>query len=270
VKDLDLKAHWADEKLWIRNDFTGNDRWLRERAMHAQLSSVGSAHNIVEYLGATTYTNKRSLRLYMEYCPHGDLADLLCKHAKFDRANKGLMLDDNDEPVPEVKIPVRALWTFFRDLAKAACIMHLGHNPLDSGAQEPANWTEIIHHDIKPGNIFLAAPLSKTGRGIPVCKFLYIRQNDGGQLCNRIVVKDTDYKFGQYHNNIWNANWFWVKHRNEQDVPVEVKTMSDLRGRVGAEHAVKILNWHIATDRQLYRLYLEVRWHMFTHARIMD
>jgi hypothetical protein len=122
----------------------------------------------------------------------------------------------------------------------------------------------------KPGNIFLAAPLSKTGRGIPVCKSLYIRQNDVGQLCNRIVVKDTDYKFGQYHNNIWNANWFWVKHRNEQDVPVEVKTMSDLRGRVGAEHAVKILNWHIATDRQLYRLYLEVRWHMFTHARIMD
>jgi serine/threonine protein kinase len=170
VKDLDLMAQWADDKRWIKNDFTGNDRWIRERAMHAQLSSVGRAHNIVEHLGSTTYTNKRSLRLYMEYCPHGDLADLLCKHAKFDRANKGLMLDDNDEPVPEVKIPVRALWTFFRDLATAAFILHLGHNPLDSGAQEAANWTEIIHRDIKPGNIFLAAPLSKTGRGIPVCK----------------------------------------------------------------------------------------------------
>jgi serine/threonine protein kinase len=80
------------------------------------------------------------------------------------------MLDDNNEPVPEVKIPVRALWTFFRDLAKAACIMHLGRNPLESGAQDPADWTEIIHRDIKPGNIFLATPLSKTGRGIPVCK----------------------------------------------------------------------------------------------------
>jgi hypothetical protein len=99
---------------------------------------------------------------------------------------------------------------------------------------------------------------------------LYVRQNDGGQLCNRAVVKDADYKFGQYHNNIWNANWFWVKDRNEQDVPVEVKIMSDLRGRVGAEHAVKILNWRVATVRQLYRLYLEVRWHKFTHARIMN
>jgi hypothetical protein len=83
--------------------------------MHAQLYSVGSAHNIVEYLGATTYTIKRSIRLYMEYWPHGDLAGLLCKHAKFDRAEKSLIFDDNDEPLPEVKIPVRALWTFFDD-----------------------------------------------------------------------------------------------------------------------------------------------------------
>jgi serine/threonine protein kinase len=48
--------------------------------------------------------------------------------------------------------------------------MHTGHNPVAKGAQEPADWTEVIHRDIKPGNIFLAAPLSKTGRGIPVCK----------------------------------------------------------------------------------------------------
>jgi serine/threonine protein kinase len=136
--------------------------------MHAQLSSVGSAHNIVEYLGATTYTNKRSLRLYMEYCPHGDLADLLCKHAKFDRANKGPMFDDNNEPVPEVKIPVRALWTFFRDLATAACIMHLGRNPLESGAQDPACWTEIIHRDLNPATSS-SRPLSQR----PAVEFQY-------------------------------------------------------------------------------------------------
>jgi hypothetical protein len=99
---------------------------------------------------------------------------------------------------------------------------------------------------------------------------LYIRQNDGGQLCNRIVVKDADYKSEQDQNDPWNANWFWVKHRSEGDVPVEVQTMSDLRGRVGAEYAVETLNWRIATDRQFYRLYLEVRWHRFTHAQIMD
>jgi serine/threonine protein kinase len=100
VKEMDLKAHWAEAGLWIKNDFTGNNRWIRERAMHAQLSSVGSVHNIVKYLGATTYTDKRSIRLYMEYCPHGDLADLLCKHAKFDRAEQSRMCDENDDEVP--------------------------------------------------------------------------------------------------------------------------------------------------------------------------
>jgi hypothetical protein len=50
----------------------------------------------------------------------------------------------------------------------------------------------------------------------------------------------------------------------------KVKAMSDLRGRVGAEYAVRILNWRVASDLRLYRLYLEVRWHNPTcpHQRL--
>jgi serine/threonine protein kinase len=48
--------------------------------------------------------------------------------------------------------------------------MAYGYNPLDKDADEPEEWAEIIHRDFKPSNVFLAAPLAKTGRGIPVCK----------------------------------------------------------------------------------------------------
>lgn len=139
--------------------------------MHAQLSSVGSASGIVKYLGSNDKdTRNFKLRLYMEYCPHGDLKDLLCKHAKFDQANSADMLDDNDEPVPQVRIPLRALWSFFNDLAMAACIMERGLNPTSDPEDEVPRWIDIVHRDLKPSNIFLAAPLASTGRGIPVCK----------------------------------------------------------------------------------------------------
>lgn len=156
--------------MWISNNFTGNESWLRERAMLAQLSAVGSASGIVKYRGATTAADpKHKQRLYMEYCPHGDLMDLLCAHAKSE-SGLSAMYDDNNEPIPQVRFPVRALWSFFKDLAAAACIMAYGYNPLDPSSHEPDDWDEIIHRDLKPRNIFLAAPVAETGRGIPVCK----------------------------------------------------------------------------------------------------
>lgn len=139
--------------------------------MHAQLSSVGSANGIVQYRGATQKDARHFLqRLYMEYCPHGDLSDVLCSHAKFNPVDKSHLVDSEGQSISTVRIPSRALWTFFRDLASAACIMKSGCTPVDSGSNAPSDWEEIIHRDLKPNNIFLASPLAKTGRGIPVCK----------------------------------------------------------------------------------------------------
>jgi hypothetical protein len=102
--------------------------------------------------------------------------------------------------------------------------------------------------------------------------YRYIRQNDSGQLCNRIVVKDAVYNYGLYEINLWEnvEKWFWMTDRHNRKILVEVKAMSDLRGRVGAEYAVRILNWRVASDLRLYRLYLEVRWHNPTcpHQRL--
>jgi hypothetical protein len=48
-----------------------------------------------------------------------------------------------------------------------------------------------------------------------------------------------------------------VKDHRDQSIPIEVQTMSDLRGKNGSEFIVKLLNWRIAKERRLYRLYLE-------------
>lgn len=171
MKSIDISEAWNNDSNWIANDCTNGENWFREKAMHSQLSSVGSASGIVKYLGSNNKDARNfKLRLYMEYCPHGDLKDLLCKHAKFDQANSENMLDDNDNPIPHVRIPLRALWSFFNDLAMAACIMELGLNPTSDTDEGLSNWMDIIHRDLKPNNIFLAAPLASTGRGIPVCK----------------------------------------------------------------------------------------------------
>lgn len=48
--------------------------------------------------------------------------------------------------------------------------MESGHNPLDPSSHEPDDWDEIIHRDLRPSNVFLAAPLAESSRGIPLCK----------------------------------------------------------------------------------------------------
>jgi serine/threonine protein kinase len=172
VKYFSIANSYANEYMWISNDYTGNENWLRERAIHAQLSSVGSESGIVQYRGATSNRDRGDekwlQRIYMEYCPHGDLMDLLCEHAKTD--GRDPKLDENSQPIPQVRIPTRALWSFFKDLTSAACIMESGYDPLGNDYRAADDWEEIIHRDLKPGNIFLAAPLAKTSRGIPVCK----------------------------------------------------------------------------------------------------
>ena len=83
---------------------------------------------------------------------------------------------------------------------------------------------------------------------------LSIQQDENGQIRNRVVVKDCDYE----DQEIWDQKLFWLKDHRDQDIPVEVRTMSNLRGRIGSEFIVKLLSWRIAKERRLYRLYLEV------------
>jgi hypothetical protein len=79
-------------------------------------------------------------RLYMEHVPKGD-ADKLVKNHK-----------DDDEPVPET-----FLWLCFQALIKTALVMERGYLEEDEEDQ-PAEWSQIVHCDFKPGNLFLGLP----------------------------------------------------------------------------------------------------------------
>lgn len=82
----------------------------------------------------------RKIRLYMEHVPKGD-ADKLAKNHK-----------DSDEPVPET-----FLWLCFQALIKTALVMERGYLEEDEEDQ-PAEWSQIVHCDFKPGNLFLGLP----------------------------------------------------------------------------------------------------------------
>lgn len=68
--------------------------------------------------------------------------DLLCEHAKTD--GRDPKFDEDGQPIAPVRIPTRALWSFFKDLAAAACIMECGYNPLHDDYHAPEDWEEII------------------------------------------------------------------------------------------------------------------------------
>lgn len=69
-----------------------------------------------------------------------------------------------------VRIPRRATWSFFEDLAEAASSMAHGHDPLDPMSLQRGNWQTVIHRDVKPVNIFFGLPRTPGKRGIPELK----------------------------------------------------------------------------------------------------
>lgn len=61
---------------------------------------------------------------------------------------------------------------------------------------------------------------------------LYQRQDEHGRVSNRVVVKDCDYDTDD-KRYYWNdTTWFWTTDSSNEKVPIEAKTMADLRGKV--------------------------------------
>jgi serine/threonine protein kinase len=71
--------------------------------------------------------------MYLEYCPYGDLGNLLAHHQTI------------NQPIPEPLI-----WQVFESLVSAGLIMERR-----IVTQPNAGWTEIVHRDFKPQNAFL-------------------------------------------------------------------------------------------------------------------
>ncbi len=103
--------------------------------------------------------------LFMEYCDLGDLHDLIDKYVM-----RGLVK----------RVPEAFAWQVFLQMIQALCYIHQGLEGWEAINRAAANgdtagvngWTQVIHRDIKPGNIFLQAPRSHyhSSNAYPICK----------------------------------------------------------------------------------------------------
>lgn len=97
-----------------------------------RLRGAGSA-NVVKLIRGRLLAPDLVYRMYMEYCPYGDLGRILEHHRRI------------NQPIPEPLI-----WHIFESLVNAGLLMEQGHI---TQAQNP--WNQIFHRDFKPQNVFL-------------------------------------------------------------------------------------------------------------------
>lgn len=137
---FDVPAFWEGEVC---------RKVIKEESITRYLSTLPNARNIVKWQGAAIYETMRMYRVYMEYCPHGDLEELIERCIA------------RGEPIPE-----RQLCAIFEALISALCLLCSGCLP---GTEKDGHRT-ILHRNIKPANIFLGACHKEFWQGIPTAK----------------------------------------------------------------------------------------------------
>ncbi|SMR41281.1 unnamed protein product [Zymoseptoria tritici ST99CH_1E4] len=145
-----------------------------------KLGRLPDAHSIVRVRAFAIHDTLKMYRIYMEYCPHGTLNQLLVQHRAVKTGNL-----DADGMLVESNIPARALWAIFEALIAAIHLLHVG--PLPGTHTGAFDAREVLHRDLKPENgtlpidpmdavalttlVFLGAP-NETGAwpGLPSIK----------------------------------------------------------------------------------------------------
>lgn len=102
--------------------------------------------SVVGYIAYKRFLHDKVHRIYMEYCPHGDLKRLYKRYRKFRCVCPCVGTNFEALKVSRLYMPEPFLWSVFHHLVEAAVAMRCG--PADGGWGDH----EIVHRDIKPGN----------------------------------------------------------------------------------------------------------------------
>ncbi|KAJ9114232.1 hypothetical protein QFC22_005684 [Naganishia vaughanmartiniae] len=118
MKAINTKDMDAQGRLYLRREI------LTHRALKHE--------NIVQYCGVVEDVERQMLFIILEYCPGGELTDLI-----------------NEHRVKKSYIPENVIWTYTRQLVRA---LHTCHDP---SARSSTATTVIMHRDIKAANVLL-------------------------------------------------------------------------------------------------------------------
>ena len=119
-----------------------------EPYIHDILTQLPGLDNVVRLRTGGAYIQdlvdhqSRSFRLYVEWCPHGDLHDLIC----------GFANDGEDIPEPW-------LWNVADCLFECIAMMKDGSL---IGIDRPADWSEIVHRYGQLSRHFFLIPRANT------------------------------------------------------------------------------------------------------------
>ncbi|KAK4541905.1 hypothetical protein LTR36_007269 [Oleoguttula mirabilis] len=163
-----LQENWAKKPNAPKNSKDMNDMIPTEAlSMFRLRSRVGASESIVRIRNWRLEAAARKHRLYLEFCPYGDLFDYtMGSPLSYAQSRRGTT-ESLKAGIPQW-LPESFLWHTFESLATAGMLMEKGE--LDAAPTEPAWWDLIVHRDIKVSNLFLGLPQEGRYRGYPSVK----------------------------------------------------------------------------------------------------
>ncbi|CZT17512.1 uncharacterized protein RCC_03346 [Ramularia collo-cygni] len=142
-------------------------------------TEIQAMYNLRDKVGSETIVRIRNWRIrrrdffhriYMEFCPGGDLFDF-CSGSKndpyWDGAARRELFPNHDLRTTVRLVPEPFLWSVFLSLAAAGLLMEKG-TLYEDGVDD--DWNLIVHRDLKISNVFLSWNSTDRFRGYPTCK----------------------------------------------------------------------------------------------------
>lgn len=139
----------ASKQMVIKQMGVRKGIWRSEMPMEVKMMKKMEATkcpSVVRYIAYRRFLHDQVHRIYMEFCPHGDLKRLYRRYRKFRFVHRLVRTGFEVLNLSRLYMPEPFLWDVFHNLVEAAVAMRYG--PTDGG------WAghEIVHRDIKPGN----------------------------------------------------------------------------------------------------------------------
>lgn len=123
--------------------------WRPEMPMEVKVMRMmeeTACPSVVRYIAYRRFLHDQVHRIYMEYCPYGDLRRLYKRYRRFRFVCPRVGIDAEVLKLSRLYMPEPFLWDVFYHLVEAAVAMWSGPTDGSWGGHE------IVHRDIKPGN----------------------------------------------------------------------------------------------------------------------